>query len=500
MRLTKQFARIAAVGAAACMLNTCLPVQAFSQQTSGVIRVTGFEAAQAVDADTYASMEKIVTAAWDSMEETADLSKLKIKRDDFKAAMRQLMMDTPAYFFVEHSYQFSYSPSSGCITKVYFTYNCTADEVAEKRAAYDSAKQAILDQVDPDWSEAEKALFLHDTIVATTSYDLTYSNYDAYDVLVTHEAVCQGYALAYMDLMRAAGVDCYYLASDSLNHAWNMVEIDGSFYHVDATWDDPTPDQLGFVRHSNFLCTDAEIRALEHDASDWQVNGFSTPPEASDTRFVDSFWDDSVAPIVPVNGSWAAVVYDAANYAGQLNLYSYDSAENTAEEITCTSIDEKWYVSGNAGSYWLNVYSGLGSYGGRLYYGTMQTIYSILPDGTDKQEVYTLTEEEAAKGGIYGITVDSTGLLLYSVNAKPNTEGTICGIQLEPAMPPEPLYGDLDEDGLVGISDLVLLRRYLMGKPALSANMASAADLNADDRINAIDLVLLKNLLLSSDV
>ena len=192
MRLTKQFARIAAVGAAACVLNVCMPMQAFGLQTSGVIRVTGFESAKAVDSDSYDAMRQIVTAAWDSMEESADLTKLKIRRDDFKPAMRQLMMDTPAYFFVEHSYQFSYSSSSGCITKVYFTYNCTEDEVAQKRAEYDDAKQAILNQVDPGWSDVEKALFLHDTIVATTSYDLTYSNYDAYDELVSHEAVCPG--------------------------------------------------------------------------------------------------------------------------------------------------------------------------------------------------------------------------------------------------------------------------------------------------------------------
>ena len=94
MRLTKQFARIAAVGAAACVLNVCMPMQAFGLQTSGVIRVTGFESAKAVDSDSYDAMRQIVTAAWDSMEESADLTKLKIRRDDFKPAMRQLMMDS----------------------------------------------------------------------------------------------------------------------------------------------------------------------------------------------------------------------------------------------------------------------------------------------------------------------------------------------------------------------------------------------------------------------
>ncbi|MDD7556612.1 dockerin type I domain-containing protein [Ruminococcus sp.] len=497
MGLTKHFARIAAVGAAACVLSVCMPLQTFALQSSGVIQVNGFEPAGAVNADTYEAMSELVTAAWDGMKDTADLTKLKIKRDDFKTAMRRLMMDTPSYFFVEHSYQFSYSSTTGYITKVYFTYNCTADELPGMRAAYEKAKQAILAEVDPAWSQVEKALYLHDAIVATTSYDLTYSNYDAYDVLVTKEAVCQGYALAYMDLMRDAGVDCYYLASDELNHAWNMVELDGSFYHVDATWDDPTPDQLGTVHHDNFLCTDEEIRALGHDATDWQLNGFNTVPEASDTKFVDSFWDDSVAPIVPIEGSWAAVLYDDVHNKGLINLYSYDSTDNTAEASLCTDIPEKWYVSGNSGSYWLSVYSGLGVFDGRLYYGTANTIYSILPDGSDKQEVYTLTAEEAAEGKIYGLTVDSTGYLRFSVNEKPNTEGTIYGIQLETSEGPDPVLGDLDQDGQVTVADMVLLRRFLIGKSDLTADVATVADLNADEKINAIDLVLIKYILLN---
>ena len=157
--------------------------------------------------------------------------------------------------------------------------------------------------------------------------------------------------------------------------------------------------------------------------------------------------------------------------------------------------------SGNAGSYWLNVYSGLGTWEGRLYYGTANTIYSILPDGTDKQAFYTLTEQEADQGSIYGITVDNTGYLRYSINEKPNTEGVIYGIQLEQTNPPtpDPVLGDLDGDRQVSVADMVLLRRYLIGKPDLTGDAAVTADLNADNKINAIDLVLLKNILLNQE-
>ena len=31
--------------------------------------------------------------------------------------------------------------------------------------------------------------------------------------------------------------------ADEIDHAWNLVELDGKWYHLDATWDDPMPDQ-----------------------------------------------------------------------------------------------------------------------------------------------------------------------------------------------------------------------------------------------------------------
>ena len=46
---------------------------------------------------------------------------------------------------------------------------------------------------------------------------------------------------------------------------------------------------------------------------------------------------------------------------------------------------------------------------------------------------------------------------------------------------------------------MVLLRRYLIGKPDLTEDAAVTADLNADNKINAINLVLLKNILLNQE-
>lgn len=57
--------------------------------------------------------------------------------------------------------------------------------------------------------------------------------------LTYKKGVCFDYALLFKALCCAFSVDCYfadgYAAGDL--HAWNIVEVDGAYYQVDATWD-----------------------------------------------------------------------------------------------------------------------------------------------------------------------------------------------------------------------------------------------------------------------
>ena len=62
------------------------------------------------------------------------------------------------------------------------------------------------------------------------------------------EGVCQAYAVSLHMLLERAGIESRYIIGniheDLINegeygaHAWNMVKIDGNWYHLDATWDD----------------------------------------------------------------------------------------------------------------------------------------------------------------------------------------------------------------------------------------------------------------------
>jgi len=75
----------------------------------------------------------------------------------------------------------------------------------------------------------------------TEHTDLTkdfYTEGNLYGALEKDSAICGNYSALVSALCKRVGVSNYYLISN--NHAWNLVEIDGTDYYVDATWLDDT--------------------------------------------------------------------------------------------------------------------------------------------------------------------------------------------------------------------------------------------------------------------
>lgn len=63
----------------------------------------------------------------------------------------------------------------------------------------------------------------------------------AYGALVEKRGICSGIAWAFKTLMDEANIECIcvsgFLKEDlKTGHMWNLVKIDGQFYHVDPTW------------------------------------------------------------------------------------------------------------------------------------------------------------------------------------------------------------------------------------------------------------------------
>lgn len=123
----------------------------------------------------------------------------------------------------------------------------------------------ILDEcIDESMTDFEKELALHDYLVKNCKYSQNVSQsagsdiYRAYGALVNGDAVCNGYTEALQLLFTCVGIESRFVigTADGVDHAWNLVRLDGEWYHLDATWNDPVPDNEEVAIHSFFNVTD----------------------------------------------------------------------------------------------------------------------------------------------------------------------------------------------------------------------------------------------------
>lgn len=147
---------------------------------------------------------------------------------------------------------------------------------------YNKVSEILEDIIKPGMTDYEKELAIHDYIVLNCEYGYTdYAKeyaFRAYGVLIHGKGVCNGYAEAMSMLLSCAGVENYIMIGEAYSegeydlHAWNAVLLDGKWYQVDATWDDPVPDQKGFAAHSYFNVSDD----IMDDTHVWDNDNYET--------------------------------------------------------------------------------------------------------------------------------------------------------------------------------------------------------------------------------
>ena len=152
----------------------------------------------------------------------------------------------------------------------------TTPVMAETTTVNAEVSQIVSEVVTSGMSQLDKASALHDWLTDHAYYDRSFTYYGPEGVLLHGTGVCQSYSEAYKLLLAEAGINSHVLTGHARNidgtvesHAWNLVEIDGKWKHVDVTWDDPIDESgpqnnpvsglenhMYFMVSSNVILTD----------------------------------------------------------------------------------------------------------------------------------------------------------------------------------------------------------------------------------------------------
>ena len=205
------------------------------------------------------------------------LTDFSIDADQLRDAMQDLINSRPELFYVSGKY--TYRHTLNTVVSIKPEYLFTGDELAGKQAEYEEMLNALLLRIDPAASEADKVLAVNDLLCLGFSYEEEPGVFDAYHFLKDGKGVCQSYTLTATALFNRLGIESVYVQSEAMNHIWNLVRVDGNWYHLDITWNDPTPDVFGKASHKNFLLNDADIAAARH--YNWSIAGDIPAAETS---------------------------------------------------------------------------------------------------------------------------------------------------------------------------------------------------------------------------
>lgn len=206
--------------------------------------------------------------------EEIDLADYELTLDELKDVFARVINDNAQLFYVENTYSYGYYNVNLPVI-LYPNYSEVYNTEACKKNFEDGIKFIISSVIEPNMTDEEKALAVHDYLVQNCDYDMSVYNstygmitHSAYAAIVNQCAVCSGYALAYNHILKKLGIEALYCQSESMNHGWSYVKLGGNWYHVDPTWDDPTFSEdgciSGYVQHDYFLLSDVAMEANKH--------------------------------------------------------------------------------------------------------------------------------------------------------------------------------------------------------------------------------------------
>lgn len=187
----------------------------------------------------------------------------------------RLRLDCPELFWAVSFRYRMYQDS--CNVELLPEYLFDKGKVKEHQKAME-ARIAKLARPAGSMEEWEKELYIHDFVCSNIRYDKLKKPYshEIIGPLGQGVGVCEGIAKTVKILCDSLGIWCIIAISDAnkekkirYRHAWNVLKIGGSYYHLDATFDNSL-SRGGILRHDYFNLEDKQI-FRDHEPAMYEI-------------------------------------------------------------------------------------------------------------------------------------------------------------------------------------------------------------------------------------
>ena len=187
-------------------------------------------------------------------------------------------------------------PLGGVESTFYFfqvenDYTEPIEEIEYKAKQVDRELNRIAAMIyDDDMPEAVKAFNAYNQIGSRAKYcdikkygdvldDIPLTYHGPFACLFSGECVCDGFSKALTMLLRKGGIQSLiqlgeYVETPDYPHCWNLIQVEGTYYQADITWD----RYDDFINHFYFLRSDAMVEKIKH----WEKRQYPHCPKEKD--------------------------------------------------------------------------------------------------------------------------------------------------------------------------------------------------------------------------
>lgn len=344
-----------------------------------------------------ATLEEAICKGLAAREAKIDISAHQLTVAELENAMAQVQYSHPEFFYVASRY--SYTTAGGIVRGVEPEYQYNEAETARMSAVYDATIAGITAGVDPAWSDFDKALYLHDYFVRNYTYDYTYTIRDAATFFEKKTGVCQAYMLALIAAGNAVGLEVLPVTSSEMLHAWNLVRVDGEWYHVDITWDDSAPNPaetsyLYFLQSDNGLAT--TDNGTENPHRKW-----TSPVAATATKYDSAAYHGSATPMLKSGDTYYCVVSTTEGRTSARQHGAIFAGTDVTAMTAVHWITAEWMA--DVKNCYVACFSGICLYEGKLIYNTATSVRMYDPASGKDTTLGMVTLSGRSIYGIYEI-------------------------------------------------------------------------------------------------
>ncbi|TXF35906.1 hypothetical protein E4J93_05910 [Collinsella sp. BA40] len=313
-------------------------------------------------------IEDYLKSCWKERRTEVDLTPYNIDDEELNAVLFGIHYEEPEYYWIIRYQVYDTDRVTGKVTTYYPQYTDEVGTPFDRSEELEREWDVVRTLTENCTTDVEKALVVHDHLVRTITYSKKLGTHIPHDIeggILEKQCVCEGYALAYKYYMNRLGIPCKVVsgAAGGESHAWNQIRIDGKWYMVDATWDDPN-DSDHTVKHQFFL--KSEHSFPRHD---WVKDNFE---RCTDTTYDDAAWAQMSRNMAGHQGSLIVPGYFIGDDGLKTGIWKFDAKNLAAPGTLAIELNDQWELREGQSGIGLAEVS---YYDGMLYYSTPKAVW-----------------------------------------------------------------------------------------------------------------------------